>query len=80
MDKAQVRIVANDLLGLNLSEGEAAALIGPLDGLRKLVELIDRVPLAYSSLPFVTPATGDRWLEKWPEAGCPIAANGAHRE
>lgn len=68
MDKTEIGVIANDLLGLRLTDEEAASLAGPLTGLRQLVELIERVPLPYSALPFITPRMGDQWIEEWPNA------------
>ncbi len=67
MDAGQVRTTAKDLLGLSLTEEEAAGLVGPLTGLRQLVELVERVPLPFSAQPFITPGMGDRWLAEWPD-------------
>jgi hypothetical protein len=54
-------------LGLPLSEDEAAALVQPLAGLRGLVRTLEEVPLPYTDDPFISPATGDDWLETWPD-------------
>jgi len=68
MTKAEIEAVANKLLGLSLTQDEAAALQGPLEGLRDMVEQIERVALPYSAAPFISPGTADRWLEAWPES------------
>lgn len=68
MTKAQVEVIANELLGLSLTKDEAKALERPLNGLRHMVELIERVPLPYTAEPYITPGTGDRWLEAWPDS------------
>lgn len=67
MDSKLVQSMAEESLGLTLSEAEASALIAPLAGLRSLVRAIEQVPLQYSADPFISPATGDKWLESWPD-------------
>lgn len=67
MDRALVQIVARELLGLVLTDAEAASLVHPLAGLQKLMQAIETVPLPYSADPFITPRSGDDWLESWPE-------------
>ena len=67
MDKAQIQTTAKDFLGLTLTDDEADSLVEPLAGLAHMVELIERVPLPFSAQPFITPGSGDRWLEQWPE-------------
>ncbi len=80
MTGAEIEAVANKFLGLSLTQDEAAALQGPLEGLLTMVEQIERVALPYSAQPFITPGTADRWLEAWPEsskdAGTPRLAGG----
>ena len=67
MDSALLYIVAREWLGLTLTESEAASLVQPLDGLRRLIQTIEEVPLPYSADPFTSPGLGDHWLETWPE-------------
>lgn len=67
MDSKLVQSMAKESLGLSLSETEASALVAPLAGLRLLVRTIEEVPLQYSADPFISPATGDKWLESWPD-------------
>ena len=67
LDKTRIRTTAEDFLGLSLTADEADSLVEPLEGLRHLVELIERVPLPFNALPFITPLAADRWLEEWPE-------------
>ena len=66
MDSALIQIVARELLDLTLTDTEAASLVEPIVGLQKLVQAIETVPLPYSAEPFITPRSGDDWLETWP--------------
>ena len=68
MTKVEIEAVANKFLGLSLTQDDAEALQGPLEGLLAMVEQIERVALPYSAQPFITPGTADRWLEAWPES------------
>jgi hypothetical protein len=67
LDSSAIRVVAAEMLGLNLTTTEAESLIAPLAGLRNLVRAIETVPLPYTAEPFVSPRSGDDWLENWPE-------------
>lgn len=68
MTRAEIEAVANKLLGLSLTQDEARALQGPLEGLLDMVEQIERVALPYSAEPFIAPGIADRWLEAWPDS------------
>jgi hypothetical protein len=67
VDSALLQIIAREWLGLTLTESEASSLVKPLDGLRRLVETMEEVPLSYTADPFTSPGSGDHWLETWPE-------------
>lgn len=67
MDSQSIGNFAGEMLGLNLDEREAAALVGPLAALRKVVAEFESVPLPFSADPFVTPRSSEDWLENWPE-------------
>ena len=67
MDSKLVQMMAQEWVGLTLSESEASALVQPLMGVQSLVRTMEEIPLAYSSDPFVSPGTGDVWLESWPD-------------
>ena len=67
MDSALMQAIARECLGLNLTESEAAALVQPYLGLQKLIRTMEEVSLPFSQDPFVSPATGDDWLETWPD-------------
>src|SRR5206468_3474562 len=67
VDAALLRAIAIESLGLTLSESEAAALVQPYVGLQRMIAVMDEVPLPFSQDPFVSPATGDHWLEAWPD-------------
>ena len=67
MDAALMQAIARECLGLALTESEAAALIGPYLGLQKMIRTMEEVPLPFSQEPFVSPATGDDWLDTWPD-------------
>lgn len=66
MDANTIRSYADQVLGLRLDIGEAQELAQRLDGLRRLVEQLERVPLSYLEDPFTSPRSSDQWLEKWP--------------
>ena len=66
-DDVEKQNVAGLRLGLALTEGEASALAPPLIGLQSLVRTLEEFPLQYSADPFISPATGDDWLETWPD-------------
>jgi hypothetical protein len=67
VDNALIQTVARELLGLTLTDAEAALLVEPLVALQQLVQAIETVPLPYSADPFITPRSSDEWLETWPE-------------
>ena len=67
MDSSLIRAVAGEMLDLTLTTTEAESLITPLAGLRNLVRAIETVTLPYTADPFVSPRSGDDWLESWPE-------------
>jgi hypothetical protein len=67
MDAALMQTIARECLGLALTEGEAAALVQPYLGLQKMIRTMEEVPLPFSQDPFVSPATGDDWLDTWPD-------------
>ena len=67
MDSSLIRIVAGEMLDLDLTPTAAESLISPLAGLRNLVRAIETVPLPYVGDSFVAPGCGDDWLENWPE-------------
>ena len=67
IDAALMQAIARECLGLALTEGEAAALVEPYLGLQRLIDTMEEVPLPYSQDPFVSPATGDVWLNAWPD-------------
>jgi len=66
MDGSQTKAVAAEVLGLDLSEAEAASMALALAGLRRLVAEIEAVHLDYPGDPFVSPRMGDDWLERQP--------------
>jgi hypothetical protein len=67
MDAGLIQAIARECLGLDLTIDEAAGLVQPYVGLQRLVRAIEAVRLPYVQDPFVSPATGDAWLEDWPE-------------
>jgi hypothetical protein len=67
MDSVLMQAIARECLGLSLTESEAAALVQPYLGLQKLIRTMEEVPLPFSQDPFISPATGDDWLETWPD-------------
>ena len=67
MDAALMEAVAREVLGIELTQTEAAALVQPYLGLQRLLRTLEEVPLPFSQDPFVTPGTGDQWLDTWPE-------------
>lgn len=67
MDASFMQAVARDVLGLDLTEAEAAALVQPYLGLQRLLRTLEEVPLPFSQDPFVSPGMGDQWLNTWPE-------------
>jgi hypothetical protein len=67
VDSGLVRAIAGDWLGIRLTDQEAVSLTQPLEGLRKLVQTIEEVPLPYSASPFISPRFADAWLDTWPE-------------
>jgi hypothetical protein len=67
MDSALMQAIARECLGLNLTDSEAAALVQPYLGLQKLIRTMEEVSLPFAQDPFVSPATGDDWLETWPD-------------
>ena len=67
MDAALMQTIARECLGLALTEDEAAALVQPYLGLQKMIRTMEEVPLLFSQDPFVSPATGDDWLNTWPD-------------
>lgn len=67
MDSVLIRRIAKELFGLNCTAAEAEELAIPLDDLSNLVREIERVTLAFSAEPFISPRVADEWLERWPE-------------
>jgi hypothetical protein len=67
MDSSLMQAVAREVLGLDLTEAEAAALVQPYLGLQRLLRTLEEVPLPFSQDPFISPGTGDQWLDAWPE-------------
>lgn len=67
MDGPLMQAIASEWLGVSLTEREAATLVQPLVGLQKLIRTLEEVPLPYTDDPFISPGTGDDWLETWPD-------------
>jgi len=68
MDAVLMQAIARECLGLLLTEAEATSLVQPYAGLQKLIRTMEEVPLPYSHDPFISPATGDHWLDTWPDS------------
>lgn len=67
MDGALIDAIARECLGIALTEREAAALVQPYLALRAAMRTLDQVALPFTCDPFISPATADEWLKRWPD-------------
>jgi hypothetical protein len=66
MDRETLRAFAREVLHLELTDADAAAVSDGIERLRTYVGAIEAVPLGYLEDPPVTPRDGDAWLDTWP--------------
>lgn len=66
LDGKLVQDAARELLGLSLDDDQSRNLSGALAGLKKMVDVLEQVPLPYTQEPFASPRSADKWLEDWP--------------
>ncbi len=67
MDPGLLGRFAERFLGLPLTSDEARALVELLASQKRAIDVLENVSLAGDDGRFVTPRTGDEWLERWPE-------------